>query len=78
MAAKQLLYDEEARRALRRGVDKLANAVKAMLGPKGRNIVLDKKWGAPTITKDGGKVRKRPTGPPRHWPSPSSGKRGRS
>ena len=58
MAAKQLLYDEEARRAIRRGVDKLANAVKVTLGPKGRNVILDKKWGAPTITKDGVTVAK--------------------
>ncbi len=58
MAAKQLLYDEEARRALRCGVDKLADAVKVTLGPKGRNVVLDKKWGAPTITKDGVTVAK--------------------
>jgi hypothetical protein len=61
--AKQVRSTEEARRAIRNGVDKLANAVKATLGPKGRNVVLDKKWGAPTITKDGGKVQKRPTGP---------------
>src|SRR5574341_716573 len=58
MAAKQLLYDEEARRAIRRGVDKLADAVKVTLGPKGRNVILDKKWGAPTITKDGVTVAK--------------------
>jgi len=58
MAAKQLLYEEEARRAIRRGVDKLADAVKVTLGPKGRNVVLDKKWGAPTITKDGVTVAK--------------------
>jgi chaperonin GroEL len=58
MAAKQLLYDEEARRAIRHGVDKLANAVKVTLGPKGRNVILDKKWGAPTITKDGVTVAK--------------------
>ncbi|MFI5339728.1 MAG: chaperonin GroEL [Candidatus Methylomirabilales bacterium] len=58
MAAKQLLYDEEARRAILGGVDKLANAVKVTLGPKGRNVVLDKKWGAPTITKDGVTVAK--------------------
>jgi len=58
MPAKQLLYDEEARRATLRGVDKLAKAVKATLGPKGRNVVLDKKWGAPTITKDGVTVAK--------------------
>ncbi|MGQ4535709.1 chaperonin GroEL [Dermabacteraceae bacterium P13264] len=50
---KEIIYDEEARRALERGVDKLANTVKVTLGPKGRNVVLDKKWGAPTITNDG-------------------------
>jgi chaperonin GroEL len=58
MPAKQLLFDEEARRAILRGVDKLADAVKVTLGPKGRNVVLDKKWGAPTITKDGVTVAK--------------------
>ncbi len=58
MPAKQILYDEEARRATLRGIDKLAKAVKATLGPKGRNVVLDKKWGAPTITKDGVTVAK--------------------
>ena len=51
--AKEILYDEDARRALERGVDKLADTVKVTLGPKGRNVVLDKKWGAPTITNDG-------------------------
>jgi chaperonin GroEL len=51
--AKQILFDEEARRALGRGVDALANAVKVTLGPKGRNVVLEKKYGAPTITNDG-------------------------
>jgi chaperonin GroEL len=51
--AKQMIYDEEARRALERGVDKLANAVKVTLGPKGRNVVLEKKFGAPLITNDG-------------------------
>ena len=51
--AKQILFEEEARRALGRGVDALANAVKVTLGPKGRNVVLDKKYGAPTITNDG-------------------------
>jgi chaperonin GroEL len=56
--AKQIIYGEEARRALLRGVDKLANAVKVTLGPKGRNVVLDKKFGAPTITKDGVSVAK--------------------
>jgi chaperonin GroEL len=58
MAAKQLLYDETARRALERGVNKVADAVKVTLGPKGRNVVLDKKWGSPTITKDGVTVAK--------------------
>jgi len=56
--AKQIIYGEEARRALQRGVDKLANAVKVTLGPKGRNVVLDKKFGAPNITKDGVTVAK--------------------
>lgn len=51
--AKQILFNEEARRALGKGVDALANAVKVTLGPKGRNVVLDKKFGAPTITNDG-------------------------
>jgi len=51
--AKQLLFDETARRSLKRGVDRLAEAVKVTLGPKGRNVVLDKKFGAPTITNDG-------------------------
>jgi len=58
MPAKQLLYDEIARRALERGVNKVADAVKVTLGPKGRNVVLDKKWGSPTITKDGVTVAK--------------------
>jgi chaperonin GroEL len=56
--AKMLAFDEEARLALQRGVDKVANAVKVTLGPKGRNVVLEKKWGAPTITKDGVTVAK--------------------
>ncbi|HBS60518.1 MAG TPA: molecular chaperone GroEL, partial [Firmicutes bacterium] len=51
--AKQIIFDEEARRALERGVNALANAVKVTLGPKGRNVVLDKKFGAPLITNDG-------------------------
>ncbi len=51
--AKEILFDEEARRALSRGVDALANAVKVTLGPKGRNVVLEKKFGAPSITNDG-------------------------
>lgn len=56
--AKQLLYDEEARRKLLVGVDKLANAVRVTLGPKGRNVVLDKKFGAPTVTNDGVTIAK--------------------
>ncbi|HTT54988.1 MAG TPA: chaperonin GroEL [Streptosporangiaceae bacterium] len=51
--AKMLEFDEDARRALERGVNRLADAVKVTLGPKGRNVVIDKKWGAPTITNDG-------------------------
>src|SRR6187401_2850614 len=51
--AKMLEFDEDARRSLERGVDKLADAVKVTLGPRGRNVVIDKKWGAPTITNDG-------------------------
>lgn len=56
--AKQLLYGEEARKAIQRGVDKLANAVKVTLGPKGRNVVLDKKYGSPTIINDGVTIAK--------------------
>ncbi|MGA7098018.1 MAG: chaperonin GroEL [Acidimicrobiia bacterium] len=58
MAAKELKFNEEARRALQAGVDKLANTVKVTLGPKGRNVVLEKKWGAPTITNDGVTIAK--------------------
>src|ERR1044071_7891906 len=58
MASKQLLFDEQARQALLRGVSKLARAVTATLGPKGRNVVLDKKFGSPTVTKDGVTVAK--------------------
>ena len=58
MAAKELRYDSDARRALEAGVDKLAEAVKATLGPKGCNVVLDKKWGSPTITNDGVTIAK--------------------
>ncbi|MGF1656728.1 MAG: chaperonin GroEL [Verrucomicrobiales bacterium] len=58
MAAKQLTFDESARQALLRGVEKLARAVKATLGPAGRNVILDKKFGSPTITKDGVTVAK--------------------
>jgi chaperonin GroEL len=58
MAAKQLQFDENARHTLLRGVEKLAKAVKATLGPSGRNVILDKKFGSPTITKDGVTVAK--------------------
>ena len=58
MSGKQLLFDDKARRALLTGVEKLSKAVKATLGPKGRNVVLDKKFGSPTITKDGVTVAK--------------------
>ena len=56
--AKEIQYDVEARSALKNGVDKLANAVKVTLGPKGRNVVIEKKFGAPTVTKDGVTVAK--------------------
>ena len=56
--AKEISYDLEARNALKAGVDKLANAVKVTLGPKGRNVVIEKKFGAPTVTKDGVTVAK--------------------
>ncbi|MEO8456516.1 MAG: TCP-1/cpn60 chaperonin family protein, partial [Chloroflexota bacterium] len=56
--AKQLLFDEAARHALRNGVDALADAVKITLGPKGRNVVLEKKFGSPTITNDGVTIAK--------------------
>src|SRR6266545_939225 len=58
MAAKQLIFDERARAALKHGVDTLATAVRTTLGPRGRNVALDKKWGAPTITHDGVTVAK--------------------
>jgi chaperonin GroEL len=58
MAPKLIAFDTEARGALERGMDKLANAVKITLGPKGRNVVLEKKWGAPTITNDGVSIAK--------------------
>lgn len=58
MAAKQLLFDEEARRALLKGVDALANAVKITLGPRGRNVVIDKKFGPPTVINDGVTIAK--------------------
>ena len=58
MAAKELRFNEEARRGLEAGVDKLANVIKTTLGPKGRNVVLEKKWGSPTITNDGYTIAK--------------------
>ncbi len=58
MASKIIEYNSEARAKLSKGVDKLANAVKVTLGPKGRNVVLEKKFGAPTVTKDGVSVAK--------------------
>src|SRR2546430_9852406 len=58
MAAKMIAFDEEARRALERGANAVARAVKVTLGPRGRNVVIDKKWGSPTITKDGVTVAK--------------------
>ncbi|HLH10075.1 MAG TPA: TCP-1/cpn60 chaperonin family protein [Terriglobales bacterium] len=58
MAKKQVVHGEESRQAILHGVNVLANAVKVTLGPKGRNVVLDKKWGSPTITKDGVTVAK--------------------
>jgi chaperonin GroEL len=56
--AKEIIFDVEARDRLKKGVDALANAVKATLGPKGRNVVIDKKFGAPQVTKDGVTVAK--------------------
>src|SRR6187399_1964028 len=56
--AKQLEFNDSARKSLERGVDALANAVKVTLGPRGRNVVIDKKWGAPTITNDGVTIAK--------------------
>ena len=56
--AKIIAFDEEARRSMERGLNTLADTVKVTLGPKGRNVVLDKKWGAPTITNDGVSIAK--------------------
>ena len=58
MAAKQIVFEEDARRALKASIDQLANAVSTTLGPKGRNVALDKKFGAPTVTHDGVTVAK--------------------
>ena len=56
--AKDIIFDQDARNAIKKGVDKLAEAVKVTLGPKGRNVILDKKFGAPSFTKDGVTVAK--------------------
>src|SRR5438045_4807914 len=58
MAAKQIAFDQEARDAMRKGIGKLARAVKVTLGPKGRNVILQKSFGSPTVTKDGVTVAK--------------------
>ena len=58
MGAKQLLFEDEGRRKILRGVEQLSRAVKVTLGPRGRNVVLDKKFGSPTVTKDGVSVAK--------------------
>src|SRR5256885_14814121 len=58
MSAKEILFDSDARKQIGDGLNTLANAVKVTLGPKGRNVVLDRSWGAPTVTKDGVSVAK--------------------
>src|SRR5438874_11094912 len=58
MSAKQIAFDQEAREAMRKGVSKLARAVKVTLGPKGRNVIIQKSFGSPTVTKDGVTVAK--------------------
>src|SRR5215216_4759210 len=58
MSAKQIAFDQEARDAMRRGISKLARAVKVTLGPKGRNVIIQKSFGSPTVTKDGVTVAK--------------------
>ncbi len=58
MGAKQLVFSDDARRRLKAGIDILANAVVTTLGPKGRNVVIEKSWGAPTVNKDGVTVAK--------------------
>ena len=74
--AKQIIYGEEARKALQTGIDKLSNTVKITLGPKGRNVVLDKKYGAPLITNDGVTIAKEVDSrtPSRTWAHSSSRK----
>ena len=58
MAAKEIRFDDDARHELRAGVNRLANAVKITMGPRGRNVLIEKSWGAPTSTKDGVTVAK--------------------
>ncbi|MGZ6780514.1 MAG: TCP-1/cpn60 chaperonin family protein, partial [Mycobacterium sp.] len=58
MAAKEILFDTKAREQIAKGLNTLANAVKVTLGPRGRNVVIEKSWGAPTVTKDGVTVAK--------------------
>ena len=58
MAAKEILFDQEAKNRLKKGVDALCDAVKVTLGPKGRNVIIDRKFGAPHVTKDGVSVAK--------------------
>ena len=72
MAPKELHFNTEARAALKRGVDQLAEAVKVTLGPKGRNVVIDKKFGAPTVTKDGVTVAPRHSGSRSRAATPST------
>jgi hypothetical protein len=78
MAAKQLRSTEKARRGIQRGVSRLANAEKAALDRREGDAARDKEFDALSVPKGGRTVRKRPMGPPRHWPSPSSTKRGRT
>jgi hypothetical protein len=72
MAAKQVLHNDEARRGIQRGVDRLANAEKAALDPKEGHVALDKRFGAPTVSKGGETVRKMAPPARRYWPSANS------
>ncbi|KKW05442.1 MAG: 60 kDa chaperonin, partial [Candidatus Kaiserbacteria bacterium GW2011_GWC2_49_12] len=58
MASKQVIFDQDVRNALKRGVDIVAGAVRVTLGPRGRNVAIDKSWGSPTITNDGVSIAK--------------------
>ncbi len=77
MAAKQVRSTEETRRGIQRGVSRLAKAEKVALDPTKGDVARDKEFDALSVPKGGRTVRKRPTGPPRHWPSPSSTKKGK-